>query len=82
MLQGTHDGTGFDGTDQNGKLEDFVYEMEQWVIGVEELLNVQTHTTFTNSFGTGYRVKCFDWTWSRSAADPNRIVYTLLMHEV
>jgi hypothetical protein len=82
MVQGSHDGTGFDGVDQNGKLSDFIYEMEEWVTGDNNFGNIQSATIYTNSFGVKYNVKCFDWTYIRSFENPSRILYTLLMHEV
>jgi hypothetical protein len=82
MVQGAHDGTGFDGTDANGKLSDFIYEMEQWVRGRGNFGYVQEAITYTDSFGVDYEVKCFDWTWTRSFSDPNRIIWSLMLHEV
>lgn len=82
MLQGVHDGTGFDGTDQNGKLSDFVYEIEYWVRGRGKVGYMQEGIIYTDSFGVSYTVKCFDWSWTRSFNDPSRILWSLMLHEV
>lgn len=76
VVQGAHDGTGFDGTTQEQKLGDFIYEMEQWINA-----GTQTAKRYTDSFGEEYLVMCTDWTWTRSFKDPNRILYSLLMKE-
>ena len=76
MIQGAHDGTHFDGTTPNGKLGDFVYEIEQWVNQ-----GVQSIVGYTDSFGVTYYVHCFDWMWVRSPQDPHRLLYTLFMVE-
>jgi len=76
MLQGMHDGVGFDGATPNAKLGDFIFEMEAWVNSA-----IQVSKTYTDSFSTAYYVNCFDWTWTRSNTDPNRIAYTLLFKE-
>lgn len=82
LVQGFHDGSNFDGADDNAKLSDFVYEMEAWVRGSDELVNIQTSAVYTDSFGVSYNVKCFDWTWQRSFSDPFRINYSLLLKVV
>jgi len=76
ILQGAHDGTGFDGTTQEQKLADFVYEMEQWVNA-----NVQSKITYTDSMGVSYTVYCVDWSWQRSFDDPFRILWSLMIKE-
>lgn len=82
VVQGAHDGTGFDGSTQENKLSDFIFEMEQWVSGATGTANVQKSQIYTDSFGVSYTVKCFDWTWSRSFSDPNRINWSLLLKVV
>ena len=82
VVQGAHDGVNFDGDTQNEQLNDFVQEMEDWVGGVDEVLFVQTSAVYTDRFGNTYNVKAFDWTWTSVVTDPNRIVYTLLLHRV
>jgi hypothetical protein len=82
MVQGAHDGSGFNGTTQNDKLFEFIFNMEQWVRGTLEGFNIQSAEVYTDSFAQAHSVKCFDWTWKRSFSDPSRILYTLLMHEV
>lgn len=76
MVQGAHDGNGFDGVTDEGKLSDFIFEMEEWVNAA-----VQPKIVYTDSFDVGYNVYCVDWSWTRSFADPNRILWTLLMKE-
>ena len=76
MVQGAHDGTGFDGGTPNAKLGDFVYEMEDWVNDATQPIAI-----FTDSFGITYYVHCFDWVWIRTPQDPNRVLYTLFMVE-
>lgn len=76
MVQGAHDGTGFDGATQEQKLGDFIYEMEQWVNA-----GIQSTQVYTDSFETSYNVDAVDWTWTRSFSDPNRILYSLIMKE-
>ena len=82
VLQGFHDGVNFDGATDNDKLGDFIYEMEQWVTAAGETLNIQASAVFTDSFGTTYNVKCYDWTWARSVTDPYRVNYSLLLKVV
>lgn len=85
LVQGAHDGVGFDGVSSESKLADFIYEIEQWITGAsdfEGIANIQGAITYTDSFGNTYSVKCFDWSWRRSFADPNRIVYSLLLKRV
>lgn len=82
VVQGTHDGTGFDGASSELKLKDFIAEIEEWINGTGETGNIQASTVYTNSFGTTYNVNCFDWTWSRSFSDPSRIIYSLLFKRV
>lgn len=78
LVQAAHDGTGFDGSSQEDKLADFVYEMEQWVnAGIQTSQSV----TYTDSLGSTYSVDAIDFTWNRSFQDPFRIIYTLLMRE-
>lgn len=78
MVQGSHTGEGFDGTDPEEKLGDFVYEMEQWVNA-----NIQSSTsvTYTDSLDTSYNVDCVDWTWTRTFDSPGRILYSLIMKQ-
>ena len=76
MLQGAHDGTGFDGATAELRLKDFVYEMEQWINA-----GVQSSIDYTDSLTFTYSVDAVDWTWTRSFSDPNRILYTLIMNE-
>jgi hypothetical protein len=76
IIQGAHDGTGFDGITQEQKLGDFIYEIESWVNAM-----VQTSKIFTDSFDTSYSVDCVDWMWVRSNTDPGRILYTLMLKE-
>jgi hypothetical protein len=82
IIQGFHDGEGFDGATDNDKLGDFISEIETWILASGETLNIQAAITFTNSFGVPYSVKCYDWTWARSVTDPNRINYSLLLKVV
>lgn len=82
IIQGAHDGTGFTGATQNDKLSAFVTKIEEWVRGKDNFGNVQATITYTNGFGKNFSVKAFDWSWRRSFNDPNRILYSLLMHEV
>lgn len=77
IVQGVHDGTGFDGTTQEQKLGDFIYEMEAWINA-----GVQTSKVYTDSFGTTYNAQCADWTWTRVNSDPGRIAYTMMLKEV
>jgi hypothetical protein len=77
ILQGAHDGTGFDGVTQNQKIADFVYEMEQWVNNSGE----QISSLFTDSLENSYDVDAVDWQWVRTREDPNRIIYSLIMKE-
>ena len=81
-LQGFHDGVNFDGADDNAKLADFIFEIEEWILASNETLNIQTSAVFTNSFGVAYNVKCYDWTWARSVTDPFRVNYSLLLKVV
>ena len=81
MLQGAHDGTGFTGDTPEDKLGQFIYEMDDWVTGRNENLNIQAHIVYTDSFGETYTVYCVDWMWTRSITDPNRILYTLILKE-
>lgn len=77
IVQGVHDGTGFDGGTAEARLGDFIYEMETWVNSA-----IQTSKVYTDSFGTSYNVHCADWLWTRVNSDPGRIVYTLTFKEV
>lgn len=78
IIQGAHDGTGFDGATPEGRLSDFIYEMEQW-------FNVNTTSyskaVYTDGFGVTYTVDAVDWSWKRSFAQPFRIIYTLMLIE-
>lgn len=76
ILQGAHDGEGFTGADDNAKLADFVYEMEEWINA-----SIQTSKVYTDSLGNTYSVDAVDWVWTRSFDDPYRILYTLMMKE-
>lgn len=82
LIQGAHAGKGFDGVNPEQKLGDFVFEMEEWVRGSNEPLNVQASTVYTDSFGGQYNVRCFDFTWTRSFNDPNRVLYSLMIKVV
>jgi len=82
MIQGANDGTGFSGSDQNEKLRNFIFGMEAWVRGTGNVGNIQESIVYTDSFGEEYNVKCFDWTWTRSFSDPNRILWNLMLHQV
>jgi len=85
IVQGFHDGTGFDGATNDLRILDFILELEQWISGItnfEVLGNVQGAIVFTNSFGGTFNVKCYDWTWARSVTDPFRINYSLLLKVV
>lgn len=84
VLQGFHDGEGFDGSTSNLRLKDFIFEIEQWILAKTntEGPNIQGSIVFTNSVGVPYNVKCYDWTWARSVTDPYRINYSLLLKVV
>ena len=77
ILQGMHDGEGFNGTTPNQKLGDFVYEMEEWVNANRE----QRVAVFTDSLENNYTVDAVDWQWTRVKEDPNRIAYNLIMKQ-
>jgi len=84
VVQGFHDGEGFDGATDSAKIADFIFEIEQWITAKTETEgpNIQGSVVFTDSFGVAYRVKCYDWTWSKSVTDPFRINYSLLLKVV
>jgi hypothetical protein len=82
MVQGAHDGRGFDGVTDNQKLGDFIFEMEQWIRGSLEPLKIQDAVTYTDSLETEWDVKAFDFTWTRSFGDPNRVIYSLMLKVV
>lgn len=77
IVQGYHEGDGFDGADANEKLGDFIYEMEEWVND-----GVQTKKVYTDSFANVYNVHAHNWSWERSIDSRPRIIYTLIMREV
>ena len=76
ILQGAHDGTGFDGATPEQKIGDFIFEVEEWVNS-----KVQTKRIYTDSFATAYFVHCVDWTWTRSNNEPSRILCSFLFKE-
>lgn len=82
LIQGAHDGTGFDGTTSEQKLGDFIYELEEWIRGMGEPLLIQDSTIYTDSFGGTWNTKAFDFTWVRSFSDPNRVIYSLMLKVV
>ena len=82
MVQGSHDGTGYTGLTQQAKLADFIFEMDSWANGSTGTGNTQKSETYVNSFENSYSVKCFDWQWTRSVKDPNRIIYSILLKRV
>jgi len=76
ILQGAHDGTGFDGVGANDKIAEFVWTMEQWVNA-----GIQTHRIYKDSLDNSYNVDAIDWSWTRTFDQPNRILYVLLMKQ-
>jgi len=76
-LQGTQNGDGFQGSDVEARLGDFVFEMEdKWVNQ-----NTAPSIELTDSLGTTYDVDVIDWQWTRSQRDPNRLIWTLVVKE-
>jgi len=80
-LQGAHDGTGFTGGPGEQGIKNFIADMEHWIQGTSETLNIQAHITYTDSFEHEYEVYCVDFSWFRSFSDPNRIIYNLLLKQ-
>lgn len=76
MIQGAHDGTGFDGATSEQKLSDFIYEMEEWINA-----SIQVHKVYTDSLNVAYNVYCVDWTWTRSFNDPFRVLWSLMLKQ-
>ena len=81
MLQGAHDGSGYTNGPSPTAIKYFIDDMELWVRGSNEIGKIQAHITYTDSFGEAYNVYCVDWSWTRSFADPNRIIWSILMKQ-
>jgi len=81
MLQGAHDGTGFPTGSGHTGIKYFIDDIEVWVQGGNEIFKKQAHINYTDSFEEVYSVYCVDWSWKRSFADPNRIIWSLLLKE-
>jgi len=75
VIQGRTGGEGWDGVTTEQKLKDFVLTMEANI----DMANEQDTAVFTNTLGQTAIVDMVDWQWMRSASDPNRIIYTLIM---
>ena len=76
MLQGSHDGTGFDGATPDDRIGDFIFEIEDWF---NTFSTSYAAATYTDSYGTSYLVDCVDWTWTKSFDNPFRIIWSLIL---
>jgi hypothetical protein len=74
VVQGAQDGSGYSHADPNGRLRQFILEVEAWVNSP-----VQIARTYYDTFGAPYNVYCADFTWMRSTSDPQRVLYTFLL---
>lgn len=77
IVQGAHDGTGFSGETQEGRLYKFVETVESWVN-----MNIPTKKYYTDILGFTFAVKPINFTRKMSNTVPNRVLYSLLMKEV